>query len=358
MTDKEDRIRIAANVVTYNRKELLIECLTALLNQTYPLDAIYIIDNASTDGTPKLLRENWFIERIVVDEEPMEIVKKVKMLSENNKNKEIEIHYVRMSENTGSSGGQYEGVKRVYERGYDWLWLMDDDVVPDEGCLYELLEVANLSQKKVIAPQRRFPDGKLYLGESRFDAKSQQHISIQESEIEDRRYVLIDAFSFEGPLIYRSVVDRVGLPNRNLFILVDDTQYAARIFLHFGPLSCAYATGALMIKKLFKSRMKKVHSKIKKFLTGNGEYFIWEHRDCWKEIYRKRNLYLLYHTLGWQRKKWRFFLVHLKNVIAEPVVAFENDMNWKMRAKYNLQAMLLGMLNKDKPFIDLSSYFR
>ena len=44
--------KIAAVVVTYNRKELLFQCLDALLKQTYPLDAIYIIDNASTDGTP------------------------------------------------------------------------------------------------------------------------------------------------------------------------------------------------------------------------------------------------------------------------------------------------------------------
>ena len=42
-------------VVTYNRKELLIECLEALSKQTRPLDGIYIIDNASADGTPELL---------------------------------------------------------------------------------------------------------------------------------------------------------------------------------------------------------------------------------------------------------------------------------------------------------------
>ena len=44
-----------AVVVTYNRKELLIECLESLRSQTRPLNAIYIIDNASTDGTPNLL---------------------------------------------------------------------------------------------------------------------------------------------------------------------------------------------------------------------------------------------------------------------------------------------------------------
>ena len=48
-------MKVSAVVVTFNRKELLIECLEALRRQTRPLDALYIIDNASTDGTEELL---------------------------------------------------------------------------------------------------------------------------------------------------------------------------------------------------------------------------------------------------------------------------------------------------------------
>jgi GT2 family glycosyltransferase len=49
---------VCAVVVTYNRKELLIECLDALCKQTRPIDAMYIIDNFSNDGTAELLLEN------------------------------------------------------------------------------------------------------------------------------------------------------------------------------------------------------------------------------------------------------------------------------------------------------------
>ena len=48
MTNKET---VCAVVATYNRKNLLIECLEALLKQTRPCRWI---DNASTDGTPEL----------------------------------------------------------------------------------------------------------------------------------------------------------------------------------------------------------------------------------------------------------------------------------------------------------------
>ena len=55
---------IAAIVVTYNRKELLIKCLEAIRKQTHKPDAIYIIDNLSTDGTPELLLEKQYIPKL------------------------------------------------------------------------------------------------------------------------------------------------------------------------------------------------------------------------------------------------------------------------------------------------------
>ena len=41
---------IATIIVTFNRKELLSGAIKSLLAQTYPLKAIFIVDNASTDG--------------------------------------------------------------------------------------------------------------------------------------------------------------------------------------------------------------------------------------------------------------------------------------------------------------------
>ena len=42
--------RTAAVVVTYNRRDLLEQCLQALLGQTAPC-TVLLVDNASTDGT-------------------------------------------------------------------------------------------------------------------------------------------------------------------------------------------------------------------------------------------------------------------------------------------------------------------
>ena len=75
------------------------------------------------------------------DKKPLEQIKAVPLLQFPYKT--VEVYYIRMHENTGGAGGFHEGVKRTY-RGYDWLWLMDDDVKADEQCLENLLDKNNL----------------------------------------------------------------------------------------------------------------------------------------------------------------------------------------------------------------------
>ena len=147
-------MKICAVVVTYNRKDLLVECLEALRRQTGPLDAIYIIDNASTDGTPELLRSRGYRDGAVI-ENPLD-------------GSEIIIRYVRLPVNTGGAGGFHEGVKRAFHDGYDWIWLMDDDVEPEEYTLEKLLRASERIPEDIsaVAPVRFF-QGSLFNRETR-----------------------------------------------------------------------------------------------------------------------------------------------------------------------------------------------
>ena len=85
--------KIAAIIVTYNRKELLAECLDAIGKQTYKPVVVYIIDNASSDGTDEWIRSNGY-----------------------DRCKEgIEYRYVYLSQNIGGAGGFYTGLKTAYD---------------------------------------------------------------------------------------------------------------------------------------------------------------------------------------------------------------------------------------------------
>ncbi len=52
--------KIGVGIVTYNRKSLFIDCLNSLLNQSFKIDGIYILDNNSNDGTFEYIIDNFF----------------------------------------------------------------------------------------------------------------------------------------------------------------------------------------------------------------------------------------------------------------------------------------------------------
>jgi GT2 family glycosyltransferase len=107
---------VVAIVVTYNRKNFLLKCLKALLNQCPPCD-IVVVDNASTDGTQNLLSEGGLLNH-------------------------PQLHYVRLKANIGGAGGFHYGLQYAFYRSWEWFWLMDDDALPEETALANLLKNA------------------------------------------------------------------------------------------------------------------------------------------------------------------------------------------------------------------------
>lgn len=174
-------MRIAAVVVTYNRKELLKENIEALQKQTRKPDGIIIIDNHSTDGTEEWIRSSGYLSHSM-------------------------FHYLRLSENTGSSGGFHEGVKYAYENNFDWIWGMDDDALPAENALEELLRFASNSSGCCFA--------------SNYDNDDKGFTNDLKK---------IDHWMFVGFFIKREIVEKVGFPRKDLFIYNDDLDYARRI---------------------------------------------------------------------------------------------------------------------------------
>lgn len=210
---QEDGQTVAAVVVTYNRKKLLDECLQALLRQTRPVDGIIIIDNASTDSTPEFLAEKGYLSNPIID-------------------------YVRLPENTGGAGGFHEGVKRGYEKGFDWLWLMDDDCEPDSNALAVMLSfVFKRSNHDIsfVSPVISSPDGTIQWWHHKM-IPSNAIFLFEKNPIprgwraeELSTPVEINANGFCGPMIKSKLIREAGLPERSYFIYCDDAEYTFRL---------------------------------------------------------------------------------------------------------------------------------
>lgn len=222
---------VCAVVVTYNRKNLLLECLEALLKQTRPIDAMYIIDNFSSDGTPEALKENGYIIDLPPDDisEPWEREFEVRNLTDG---EPVKIHYVRMNENTGGAGGFNEGVKRGYERGYDWLWLMDDDAEPKEEAMEELGKFFNEDDLAALASSVVLANGDISYNHRGSIDLNHVFPSFQKplkSEFYRSNYVEIDMASFVGILVSRKAVEKIDYPKKEFFIHHDDVEYCIRL---------------------------------------------------------------------------------------------------------------------------------
>lgn len=231
--------KIGIVVVTYNRLECLKKNLSHLMNLVSPEDCtcvIYLIDNASTDGTEEY----------------------IKLFNES----KYELKYIRLDENTGGSGGFYYGVKQAYDDGVDFVFGMDDDAYVDSACLLEFLNSYNEINEECCL-----------FANSNFDQKF------------DGGYKKVKNWMFVGFFIPRVIIDKVGFPRGDLFIYHDDTEYSFRIQK---AGYCIYKIKNAIIEHRMGS-VKYLPSK--KFLFINIEFY---DLPDWKLYYFIRNIVLKY----------------------------------------------------------------
>ena len=246
-------MKIIAVVVTYNRLALLQRTIAALKTQTRPLDAIVVVNNGATDGTADWLEAQQGQEDFTQD-------------------------------NVGGSGGFARGIREAVQMGADRIWCMDDDVFPRPSCLERLLEAAATHPDAAILAPRRFMGDKIICHDfTRYNLTnplaSMYGGKLRKCPPTAPTYVAGTAF--EGPLISRQVVDTVGLPNAELFIFCDDTDYCLRT--HLAGLHLLYVPQAEMDKA--------------EFFTEDT----WAERETkkkWKRYYQVRNATYLSHHYG------------------------------------------------------------
>lgn len=193
--------RVCAVVVTRDRRELLERCLGALRAQTRPVDAILLVDNASSDGTPE-----WVASAFP----------------------EVELLHLR--ENVGGAGGFHAGMKAAAARPFDWLWLMDDDTLAEPTALEALLAGGEKSRAfgdpVVLASKVVWEDGRRHpMNIPGVDVRRWEEL-LEGPEIE---VLPLRSASFVSVLIRRDAVLEHGLPLREYFIWFDDVEYTSRL---------------------------------------------------------------------------------------------------------------------------------
>lgn len=209
---------MAVVLVTYNRKILLVECLSAVLNQTRLVDKVFLIDNASTDGTYETLVEHRLLESERVE-------------------------YIRNENNTGGAGGFSQGISLAAAEGYDWLWIIDDDVEPERDALEKALEYGAMFE--CIQMNRLDPSGEEFKWEQTY--APQLNVIQFKNILHYAKFAAVNVFCFEGLLIKRKVIEQIGLPPASFFIRWDDLLYG---YLCSKVSNIALVKNAILKRKL------------------------------------------------------------------------------------------------------------
>lgn len=208
--------RIAAVVVTYNRKELLRQNLTALLNQEEYSPDIIIVDNASNDGTEDMISEEFNVPQVI---------------------------YRNTGANLGGAGGFQYGVREAMKnpRGYayEFVWIMDDDTIPHSDSLKELMAADEKLDGKWgwLSSVAYWTDGNI----CRMNIQKKdifRHIGEKEYS---KDIASIKMCSFVSLFVKADVIREVGFPIGEYFIWTDDYEFTGRISRKY---PCYMVTGS------------------------------------------------------------------------------------------------------------------
>lgn len=281
-----------AVIVTFNRKELLKENLKMLCIQTQKIDEILIIDNHSTDGTQDEINSEF--------------------------NGRIKIIYKYMDKNYGGAGGFYYGVKFAYELKADFIWLMDDDGKPFNSETYKniYIEASKLYKKNKLLFLNSLVtyDGlNLSFGLYSNIKLENQWQMIKKEKKDNILYNKVNPFN--GTLITKELVDKIGFPRKEFFISRDETDYAYRS-------ENAGAIIATIINSIYYHPRSKL--KFKKLLFIKTQIYM----DMDKEYYFIRNLTYSYKNTD-KLKIYKFIIVRILTIIL-----FENSKLTRIKQVY------------------------
>jgi rhamnopyranosyl-N-acetylglucosaminyl-diphospho-decaprenol beta-1,3/1,4-galactofuranosyltransferase len=199
--------KIVCVIVTFKRNELLSRTLNAISSQTLLPTNVFVVDNAKSDQARELIKGFGF-------------------------------KYIEGDASLGGGGGYALGISEAIESGADYVWLADDDGIPDFDCLkllyqgilnfsYDLVAPLCISETDKSKTANPYPLGR---------RKVTEVAKLSELEFRENLIQL-----FNGVLLSRRAILTVGLPNAKLFIRGDELDYYYRIRKQ-GLSSCLVTT--------------------------------------------------------------------------------------------------------------------
>lgn len=197
---------IAAVICNYNKSKYVTECIQSVLESSCKKFDVIVVDNASTDDSVKCIREKY----------------------------EGRLTLLENTENLGGSGGFNTGIRYAAERGYEYIWCLDNDVLVDEnavGVLYEFLE--NNTEVGMAGSKVYHMEAPDYVQQFGIDVDFENFCCEAKycNRLEDGsmpEVVYSDAVAACSVLVRTSLIREIGMLPEENFLYWDDTEWGYR----------------------------------------------------------------------------------------------------------------------------------
>jgi GT2 family glycosyltransferase len=196
---------VYAVVVTFNGVSWLEKCLSSLETSGFPVTTI-VVDNASTDGTPELVREKF-----------------------------PGVNLIQSGKNSGFGNANNVGIKQAYNAGASSIFLLNQDAWVNEHTIERLITVSQRHQEYgILSPIHYQTDWKTfdkkfgnYVRDSKCPGFLQHYSTSDQEEIYACEFVNAAAW-----LITRHCLSVVGLFEPLFFLYGEDDNYIQRMIWH------------------------------------------------------------------------------------------------------------------------------
>lgn len=210
-------------VLAYNGIDLTLECLRSLRAQEYANLHILVVDNASTDGTPALVRTQ-----------------------------SPDVEVLEVGENLGYAGGNNLGMRHALAHGAELLFLVNNDTRLDPHCVAALVaETRRSPQCGVVGPMVYTWDNWETISSAggKVDWAAADAINVGAGEVDRGQYPAraVDFVNGCGIMVTRQATARAGLIDERFFMYWEETDWCLRI--HAAGLEVRFQPAAKMQHK-------------------------------------------------------------------------------------------------------------
>jgi GT2 family glycosyltransferase len=263
-------LKIAAIIITYNRKEELANCVKSILNANV-VPSIIIVDNGSTDGSEEFI-----------------------------KGKFGKVNYIKLYNNLGPAGGAEKGQRYAYDNDFDAVWMLDDDAEVHPNALENILKVFELiknEKDKIFLTSVTYGDrdfSKPIYNILLYNHKTGLTSRMSEENY-NKEYFKYNISPMLGLFVPRNVFENAGFFKGEYFGWYDDTEFVLRA-QKYGFEGFAVPQSKISHPIAFRKRAK-ILGKNFTFLSGRPERMYYGTRNniiAQREFLKNFNFYFIF----------------------------------------------------------------